>query len=330
MASNYEFKGPVFIIGMPRSGTKLMRAMLNQHPKISLTLAESQCIPYFVRKYGDPPKFNQRAILESFINDFLHTSFFRTMKKIGYDFDMHNFSSCINPLSWSSIFEYVLRHFGSKGQHVDAIWGDKTPGYINHMELIKRIFPKAKFLHMLRDPRDYCLSVKKSWGKNIYRAAQRWNDSVSNACRFGSKLGFDYIEIQYESLLEDPEGSMRKVSTFFGCEYDTKMIEPGRSHEDFGDTRNMYGIIKHNTKKYLKQLSINDIRRIEEIVCHAAVGVGYDLNFAVRYSPLSKLELLMLNIWDGFVSLRHHVRKEHSLARGLRYFVSHYLKSSWR
>ena len=49
------FLGPVFIVGMPRSGTTLMRALLNQHPRVSLALTESHFIPYFIKSFGDPP-----------------------------------------------------------------------------------------------------------------------------------------------------------------------------------------------------------------------------------------------------------------------------------
>jgi hypothetical protein len=55
------FYGPLFIIGMKKR-TKLMRALLNQHAQINLTLVESHFIPYFVRRFGNPPRFGPEKI----------------------------------------------------------------------------------------------------------------------------------------------------------------------------------------------------------------------------------------------------------------------------
>src|SRR5919106_496928 len=122
------FQGPVFIVGMPRSGTKLMRALLNQHPQINLTLAESHFIPYFLKKFGDPPRFRTRQDLNPFVRELKQTAFFSTMSKAGYTLDESTFLQNVDYTKWSTIFEHVFRHFGSKRAKRDTIWGDKTPG----------------------------------------------------------------------------------------------------------------------------------------------------------------------------------------------------------
>jgi hypothetical protein len=122
-----SFQGPLFIVGMPRSGTKLMRALLNQHPRISLTLAESHFIPYFIKKFGTPPPFEDPDKLQRFVETFLRTAFFRTMQRAGYEFNRQEFMRQAPQASWSAIFEYLLRQFGAKPARPDVIWGDKTP-----------------------------------------------------------------------------------------------------------------------------------------------------------------------------------------------------------
>src|SRR5690606_34430729 len=54
------------------------------------------------------------------------------------------------------------------------IVGDKTPEYITRVPLLAQLFPRAKFVHIMRDPRDYVVSIRKAWGKSLPRAAQRW------------------------------------------------------------------------------------------------------------------------------------------------------------
>jgi hypothetical protein len=328
MARN--FCGPLFIIGMPRSGTKLMRALLNQHPQINLTLAESHFIPYFVKKFGNPPPFRVRKDLKPVIRELQQTAFFSTMSNAGYALDGSRFLHDVDYTKWSTIFEHVFRHFGSKREAVATIWGDKTPGYINHMPLLKELFPEAKFLHIVRDPRDYCLSVRKSFKKSIYRAAVRWRQGVGNAHRYGRRLGQDYLEIPYERLLEEPVLTMRQVSSFLGVPYDDTLVNLASAPEDLGDAKGHNKIVAHNNNKYRAQLSSHEIRRIEEIVCEVAKSIGYDLDNPVVYKPLNLLTLGILKLHDGVASLRHHVVAEGEVAKGTKRFFHHYTRSSWR
>jgi Sulfotransferase family len=325
-----KFRGPVFIVGMPRSGTKLMRILLNQHPEISITLAESHFIPYFIRKFGNPPSLNQARQLERFVDDFLHSPFFHTMKKFGYSFDKDQFINSVEQTSWQSIFEYLFKAFGSKNPMLDMIWGDKTPGYVNHMPLLRAIFPTAKFLHMIRDPRDYCLSVKKSWGKNMYRAAHRWRITLEKARSYGEQIRNDYKEIHYEMLVSEPETTMHAAAEFLQCEFDNKMVVLGLSPEDVGDTKGKYGIVKDNTRKYLAELSNKELRRIEGIVGHVASCTGYDAEMEFSDKPLHPLALFSYKIYDGLASLTYHIKKENGLSNGAKRFVNHYRRSSWR
>jgi hypothetical protein len=324
------FCGPLFIVGMPRSGTKLIRALLNQHPAINLTLAESQFIPYFVYKFGNPPGFRGRADLEYFIRELQQTTFFLSMSKAGVSFEYGKFLQNVDYTKWSAIYEYVFRNFGAKGTTVGTIWGDKTPGYINHMPLLKELFSDAKFLHIVRDPRDYCLSVRKSFKKSIYRAAARWRQGVDCAHRFGAKLGQDYREVRYELLIEQPVSTMAQVSSFIGVGFDERIVHLASAPEDLGDAKGHGKIVTDNKGKYLTQLTAKEIKRIEEIVCDVAESVGYRLENQVAYRALNPFVLAILKVHDGVASLRHHVVAESGFAKGAKRLFNHYKRSSWR
>lgn len=324
------FCGPLFIVGMPRSGTKLVRALLNQHPSISLTLAESHFIPYFIKKFGNPPPFGSRAEMAPLLRELRQTAFFSTMQRAGYEFDESSFGADVVCNSWSAIFEQIFRHFGDKKDARDAIWGDKTPGYINHLPLLKRVFPHAKFMHVIRDPRDYCLSVRKSFAKSIYRAAHRWRHGVANAHKYGSMLGSDYHEMHYEMLLEKPVSTMKDAASFLNIAYDDRLVDLVSAPEDLGDAKGHRKIVTDNKKKYRTQLAAYEIKRIEEIVCDVAKSVGYRLENNVSHRALYSVTLRMLKLHDGVASLRHHVGAEGELTKGARRFVHHYFMSSWR
>ena len=75
------YRGPVFIIGMPRSGTKLLRDVLNRNAKVAIMEIESHFIPYMVHVFGDPPEFGSGG-MNSFIHTFKRTTFYLNMVRI--------------------------------------------------------------------------------------------------------------------------------------------------------------------------------------------------------------------------------------------------------
>ncbi|ETX00295.1 MAG: hypothetical protein ETSY1_11740 [Candidatus Entotheonella factor] len=324
------FLGPVFIVGMPRSGTTLMRALLNQHPRISLALTESHFIPYFIKSFGDPPPFHSPDQIERFIKHFHQTVFFQNLSQQGHTFTIEDLSQHANLASWASIFECILRHFSPKPDQTDAIWGDKTPGYLKHIPLLKQLYPEAKFLHIIRDPRDYCLSARQSWGKSIYRAAHRWQATLSKARQVGQSLGDAYLEVTYESLLGETEDVMGRIAAFLGCDYHPSMAQTGLSPEDTGSTTGKYGIVKDNTNKYRQHLSQHEIKRIEEIVCHCTAELAYEMDHEVSYRPLSQVDLLACKLYDGIPTLKHHIFLSKSVSKGVKRLFKHYTMSSWR
>jgi len=324
------FLGPVFIVGMPRSGTTLTRALLNQHPRISLALTESHFIPYFIKTFGDPPPFETPGQVEQFIKRFHRTVFYQNLSQQGYTLTAADLSQDAGLDSWALVFEVILRRFSPKPDAADAIWGDKTPGYLQHMPLLQQIYPGARFLHLIRDPRDYCLSARQSWGKSIYRAAHRWQATMSSARRAGEAMGDAYLEITYESLLTETEAVMRRIAAFLGCDYHPSMAQIGLSPEDTGSTTGKYGIVKDNMNKYRRHLSPQDIKRIEEIVCKGMAGLDYEMENSVSHRPLGGLELLTYKLYDGIPTLKHHIFLSKSVSKGAKRLWNHYTTSSWR
>ncbi len=291
---------------------------------------ESHFIPHFIKTFGDPPRFHTPEQLERFISQFHQTVFYQNLSQQGYTFSAKDLSQHANIESWASIFECILRHFSPKSDRTDVIWGDKTPGYLKHISLLKQHYPTAKFLHMIRDPRDYCLSARQSWGKSIYRAAHRWQETLGQARQVGRTLGDAYLEVTYESLLGDTENVMTDIAAFLGCDYHPSMAQIGLSPEDTGSTTGKYGIVKDNMNKYHKHLSAHEIKRIEEIVCHCVAELDYTMENDVAYRPLRSVDLLAYKLYDGIPTLKHHIFLSNSALKGVKRLFKHYSTSSWR
>lgn len=314
-----KFTGPLFILGMPRSGTKLLRDLLNQNPKIGIPPAETNFIPYMIKRFGNAPSFENDNEFDRFLKELRKTTFWEWMKPYGLVFRKEYLDKEADKKSWNSIFEVILRYYAPFGRSEDFIWGDKSPTYLCHMILLKKIFPEAKFLHIIRDPRDCCLSTKKAWGKNLYRTAELWRRTLKNAKFDGCKLGKDYMEVLYEALLDDPEKVMRSICDFVGCDFNLAMTELKKPSENLGDTKGQARIVKNNKKKYIIELSSSEIKRIEEIVYPVAKALPYKFEHDVEFKPLSPLMFLIHTLYDGLAMIKFHVH-ERGLLHGISFF----------
>jgi hypothetical protein len=312
-----RFTGPLFIVGMDRSGTKLIRDLLNRSTKIGIPVIESNCFPYLIRRFGNPPKFRNNDEFDRFFEVFSQTTFYWLVtQSSGRLLRKDYISKAADKTSWASIFEVILRFYAPDGRDKDFIYGDKTPAYLKHMKLLKDLHPEARFLHIIRDPRDVCLSEKKTWGKSLYRTANRWRETIERGRTTGSQFGKDYMEIFYESLLESPKKVLFDICKFIDCEFTVEMTKLEKPSENFGDARGKAFIVQDNMKKYITQLSSHQIRRIEEIVYPIAKSIGYELENDVEYVPLSPLNLKMLRVYNAWVSAKHYIKVD-GLTRGL-------------
>lgn len=305
-----KFIGPVFIIGMPRSGTKLLRELLNGHSQISIPSGETSFLPYWIhhwQEYGDlsrPENFKQ---------------FYETVIKFRYFVYMKEQDALISQATWfqtcrnfsvAGVFEALVRHDSDAAWETNIIWGDKSPAYIDHITLLKSVFPQARFLHVIRDVRDYCLSVQKAWGKNPVRAAQRWADSVAQARQAGRQCGRDYLEIAYEELLNQPETTIRNCCQWLELKFEPEMMHQLRSgNETIGDAKGYRSIKRDNSKKYLKQMSPILLNRVEQITCETLHQCGYETEYLGKVKRVSTGKMMFYKILDAISLVRSEMKQ---------------------
>ena len=297
-----EFRGPLFVVGMPRSGTKLLRGLLNQHPLIRINTTETDFLPYWINHWG------QFGDLANWVN---FQRFYRQACKLNYMKIARHHEKLIGRKEWydacesfdaAGVFEALMKHDLDITGRSDLIWGDKTPSYIARTSLIKTAYPSAKFIHIVRDVRDFCLSINKAWNKSPYRAAQRWADDVSAARKNGNQHG-DYLEIKYESLIDDAEVELRRACGFLGIGYHDEMGELTRSVEKIGDATGAF-IDKNNTGKYKSNMSDSVREKVESIARNALIDFGYPVDKDGPCKRISALEGGFYQFVDGIRLIR--------------------------
>ena len=312
--------GPLFLVGMPRSGTKLLRDLLNQHPRVAIPRVETEFLPDWARRWDSFGDLRDRARFEAFYQAVSGSSYFTYMAEDeGGQAGLDEWFAACDGGSLAAVMEALVRvDTGTVGQP-EVIWGDKSPGYISHLPLLEERFTGARFIHIVRDVRDYALSMQKAWGKHPVRAAQRWVDGVSRAHATGGLLGAHrYLELRYEDLLDDPQAVLERVCTFLSIDFQPGMLELDRSTENLGDTKGLTAIQRGNKEKWRERMDPALRERIEAISCPLLHGLGYPCDYEGPTSRLNRRELLAYQLRDG-VNLVRADTKRRGLLGALRF-----------
>ena len=209
-----------FIVGAPRSGTTLMRAIFDFHPDLAVP-DESNFVTMLGRKRGryDQP---QGFAVSTFLDDLLEQrSFRRWAMSRDYlldAFDAHPPGDY--PEAIRALFALYARRQGK------SRYADKTPRNIINIPLLAELFPEARFIHMIRDGRDVALSVLDvDFGaQDIGAAALSWKEFVTKGRASGRRLGARYHEIHYEDILEAPERAVKPLCELIDLPFDPAML----------------------------------------------------------------------------------------------------------
>ena len=112
------------------------------------------------------------------------------------------------------------------------IWVEKTPDHLPRLQLITRVLPEARFIHILRDGRDVVASLLQSISEgpvewnwpvgDVEYYIDRWNADVNTSLRY--RHDPCHALIKYEALLVDPEGELRRLCQFMGVSFDPDML----------------------------------------------------------------------------------------------------------
>jgi Sulfotransferase family len=218
----------VVILGVSRSGTTLLKAMLDRHPALAIP-TESYFLPQLWDRHGDRPD------VDVFVADVGRLS---RVGEWGVEPYMVRERLPEEP-TFAEAIEAIYRSYADlRGK---PRFGDKTPSYMQRLDIVDRAFPDAQYVHLIRDGRDAALSFaamrrrpRFNWARprTVPGFAAQWRREVESARRFGRALDGDrYHELRYEELVTRPESAMRRVCVFLGLAFDTAVMQYHRAVE---------------------------------------------------------------------------------------------------
>jgi Sulfotransferase family len=205
-----------FVVGVGRSGTTLLRLMLDAHPELAMP-PETGFVPDLIaaaRVDGATPEDLLTAVTSH-----------RKWGDFGIEpEELRARWAALEPIRARSALRAFFELYAEK--QGKPRWGDKTPGYTMHMRQIAKTLPEARFVHVIRDGRAVAHSRITSLSLRevpMEQAARRWRKRVRHARKQGERLDH-YLEIRYESLVTEPEATLRSVCDFIELDWDPVML----------------------------------------------------------------------------------------------------------
>ena len=213
---------PVFVVGCPRSGTTLLRLMLDSHPSLAIPDESHFIVDLYGRWLGvrSSPALALERVLA-------HPRFLRW----GLDpAVVRRLAAATRPSSYNDVMVTVFAAYASA--HGKPRWGDKTPPYVARIALLAELFAGAQFIHIIRDGREVAASLAAHhWGPSTpMAAASFWKAQVRKGRQAGRQLPPGcYLEVRLEELIKEPELVLRTVCDFLHEPFAPAMLEYSRT-----------------------------------------------------------------------------------------------------
>jgi hypothetical protein len=264
-----KMTAPIFVGGAARSGTTLLRVILDSHPNIACG-PELKITPYVAQMWFE-----------------LQTTFTTTLK------EYHITEEDMNRVFAGVLSAFLEKYRKAEGKPRIA---EKSPSNIFFFGHLASMFPKSPFVHIIRDGRDVvCSLMTMDWrdpktGKafdytqDVKKAAEYW----ASAVRIGREAQKDpmirsnYLEIRYEDLVTDPEKTLKPVFTFIGEPWDPDVLNYYEKKRNLAGESSAYQVSKPLYNKAIGRW-LNDLRPpeknlVKEVIGELLIEIGYAEN----------------------------------------------------
>lgn len=293
--------GPVtFLVGAERSGTTLLRLMLDSHPELAFRYEFELAVEFM----PDSERFPDLGAYREFVRAY---RFVEAPPEIDETLD----------------YPALVRSFLEQKRVKD---GKPRLGATvhKHFDRLLRIWPDARFIHLVRDGRDVAQScVGMGWYGNAWCAAERWITAERLWDRMTQLVPAERrIDVRYEALIADPVTQLSRMCALIGIPYHSAMLEyPNHSTYRPPNAKHAY--------QWRRRLKPREVQLLEARMAELLVARGYELSGQPPLSP-SAVEQAALLVQDRVGIARARMRQ-----LGPRLWAEHLIASrvggrSWR
>ena len=213
---------PVFIVGTERSGSNLLRVMLDAHPQI--------CVPHppHLLKYfaALEPRYRD---LDALVDDVL-----RLLETHIYPWELEVDRGALvraDPPDLVGVMKGLYEQAAAAAGKED--WGCKSTFVIDHARRVGEQMPEARFVHLVRDVRDVAASSMTSVFNPSHpvHVAELWRRQQERGLALAEQNPEAWLRVHYEDLVADPETSLQRICEHIGRDYAPEMLAYHRSRE---------------------------------------------------------------------------------------------------
>lgn len=215
---------PLFLVGFQRSGTTLLRLMLNAHPDFAIPHDSADL---WLRYRRQVPRYNHLRAPEdvrTMIDDLLAEPRIQAWQT---PLPKERLLAEPPPSSFPGVMARFHQVYAQA--HGKRCWGDKNTGTLTELDQLNAMFPSCKIVHLVRDGRDCALShLSKAYVygyENVLRVAMEWKEQVALCHKMGAMLPpTRFYELRYEDLVADPERALRALCAFLGTSFSPLLL----------------------------------------------------------------------------------------------------------
>lgn len=219
-----DTNAPIFIVGANRSGTTLLRLILNAHPQIAIPEELNYFNPWLVNHWREaaPDREAFRSRVHWYLHQKLPSGAFGNTDLSAFEEEIVRQADTYD---WRGLYQGALQSWAAR--HDKARWGEKTPGNLFYVDTLRAMFPEAQFIHLVRDPRAGVLSMQEAsfFGDDVSINALNRRKYLREGLRRDAAMpSEEWTRVRYEDLLTAPEDTVQSLCHFLGERYTPSML----------------------------------------------------------------------------------------------------------
>ena len=203
---------PLFVVGAPRSGTTVLTNILNAHPQILLTNESATVI-----QISEMIENSRIGVREGLLFGKIHTKLWADLLLSRMRDLVERFYVCVAEVEGKSI---------SDGTDALVYYGEKHPHLKDYSSILESAFPDARYIYVVRDPRDSALSIASMSGDSYSDSLLNWKMFDDSYTEFFESVSPDMVHlVRYEEFVADYDGCVSRVLDWLGLDPDSQVTE---------------------------------------------------------------------------------------------------------
>jgi len=277
---NYDSE-PVFVVGLGRSGTTMLRLMLHGHPSIAM-LSETWFGPRVWERRWAFPMYSS---VEPFQSRLLNVFIGLLQKHSDFPIDFEEYRNRVAAARPS--LSQLLTQLGELWREASGKprWGEKTPVHIRYVDVLARMYPNLAVLHIIRDPRDVAASLSQAEFAECGDAvsfALEWIENLELEERLAGldpNLNDRILRVRYEDLVVEPSHTLRSICRHIGEDFEPEMLAFHKFADLAQDANWMNGVAqplnRSSVGRWRRDLNGREAALIEAACDKRMMDLGY-------------------------------------------------------